>query len=78
MTNAWKTRGGNPLWWLPDPVTRTDPEPSLIFGIGTGTGTGTRTLYYFIKEPWTGFLVLFRCGTGTEVFEGKRKIEKKM
>jgi hypothetical protein len=27
--------------------------------------------------PGTGFLVLFRCGTGTEVFEGKRKIEKK-
>jgi hypothetical protein len=30
-------------------LVRIDPEPSLIFGIGTGT----RTLYYFIKEPYT-------------------------
>jgi len=36
-----------------------EPEPCIILLKNHASGTG--------------FLVLFRCGAGTEVFEGKRK-----
>lgn len=51
MTNAWTGEGAPTLVGKNCQIqlVRTDPEPSLIFGIGTGT----RTLYYFIKEPCT-------------------------